>query len=183
MNQAPQMPSEIPSPNSLKGRVTPVNFESRISASQTTPPPAPKKKPKLKSLSPKPRNIFLEPHRFKSRPKASETRRKIYSITYRGQPPKNKNGAAGTKKTKPMHSICAPTKSVSNQPISFTQHSHTVHTTSKHIKIWRNTTNKNTVRPSANPTMYTPNEWKGCYSSIPKPFRKRLPVESDTSIT
>ena len=46
MNQAPQMPSEIPSPNSLKGRVTPVNFESRISASQTTPPPAPKKKPK-----------------------------------------------------------------------------------------------------------------------------------------
>jgi len=38
MNQAPQMPSEIPSPN--------VNFESRISASQTTPPPAPKKKPK-----------------------------------------------------------------------------------------------------------------------------------------
>jgi hypothetical protein len=46
MNQAPQMPSEIPSPNSLKGRITPVNFESRISASQTTPPPAPKKKPK-----------------------------------------------------------------------------------------------------------------------------------------
>ena len=46
MNQAPQMPSEIPSPNSLKGRVTPVNFESRISASQTTPPPAPKKKPR-----------------------------------------------------------------------------------------------------------------------------------------
>ncbi len=46
MNQAPQLPSEISNPNSLKGRTTPIDFESRISASRTTPPPAPKKKQK-----------------------------------------------------------------------------------------------------------------------------------------
>ena len=46
MNQAPELPSEIPTTTSLKGRMTPTNFENQISASRTTPPPPPKKKPK-----------------------------------------------------------------------------------------------------------------------------------------
>ncbi len=45
MNQTPNPPTEI-SPNSLKGRITPINMENRSKIK--TPPPAPKKKPKNK---------------------------------------------------------------------------------------------------------------------------------------
>jgi hypothetical protein len=45
MNQTNDFPSEIP-PNSLKGRITPINMENSIKIK--SPPPAPKKKPQKK---------------------------------------------------------------------------------------------------------------------------------------
>ena len=45
MNQTPNPPTEI-SPNSLKGRITPINMENRSKIK--SPPPAPKKKPQKK---------------------------------------------------------------------------------------------------------------------------------------